>query len=71
MLRGLIVASVAIVIGQADAPARALSDQQIVQAIEMDRAGNVPVVQVGAILGVSKGDFNVFVEGPMARSRST
>lgn len=48
-------------------PAPELSDQQIREAIEMGRAGNVPIVQVGTWLGVSKGDFDVFIEGPIAR----
>lgn len=52
---------------QTTTPAPELSDRQIRDAIEMGRAGNVPIVQVGAWLGVSKGDFDVFIEGPIAR----
>ncbi len=43
------------------------SDQQIREAIELGRAGKVPIVQVGTFLGVSKGDFKVWIEGPIAR----
>jgi hypothetical protein len=59
--------TVALAPGQIDAPTRVLSDQEIQRAIEMGRARNVPIVQVGTILGISKGDFNVFIEGPIAR----
>jgi hypothetical protein len=44
-----------------------LTEQQIEQAIELGRSGKVPIVQVGTFLGVSKGDFNVWIEGPIAR----
>jgi hypothetical protein len=44
-----------------------LSDQEVTDAIELGRAGNVPIPQVGTFLGASKGDFNVYVEGPVGR----
>jgi hypothetical protein len=50
-----------------DVSAQALSDAQVTEAIELGRAGNVPVVHVGTFLGVTQGDFNVFIEGPVAR----
>jgi len=59
--------AVALVAGQMDPPPRAISDEQVRNAIEMGRRGDVPIVQVGTILGVSRGDFNVFIEGPIAR----
>jgi hypothetical protein len=52
---------------QIDPPPRTLSDQQVQEAIEIGRTRKVPIVQVGMWLGVSKGDFNVFVEGPLGR----
>ena len=61
------ILTIALVSGQTDSPPRGLSDEQIQQAIEMGRTGKLPVVQVGTILGVSKGDFDVFIEGPIAR----
>jgi hypothetical protein len=44
-----------------------LSDQQIKEAIELGRSGKVPIVQVGTFLGVTKGGFNVWIEGPIGR----
>ncbi len=44
-----------------------LTDAQVREAIALGQADKIPIVQVGTFLGVSKGDFNVFIEGPMAR----
>ena len=44
-----------------------LTDGQIDEAIALGKHGNVVVPLVGRILGISKGDFDVFIEGPMAR----
>ncbi len=52
---------------QPAAPLGELSGQQIREAIELGRTGSVPIVLVGAWLGVSKGDFDVFIEDPIAR----
>jgi hypothetical protein len=35
--------------------------------IALGKRGDVPIALVGRIIGVSKGDFDVFVEGPMGR----
>ncbi len=58
---------VAAVLLQPAAPVAELSEQQIRKAIELRKAGNVPIVQVGTWLGVSKGNFDVFIEGPIGR----
>ena len=48
-------------------PAHVLTDQQVQDAIELGRANTVPIVQVATILGVSTGDFDVYIEDPVAR----
>jgi hypothetical protein len=49
---------------------RPLTEQQVSDAIERGRLGDVPLVQVGTFIGVTKGDFNVFFEGPVTRIAS-
>jgi len=66
-MRPLLIA--ALVLQVTTTRAQKLTDQQINEAIELGRKGSVPIVQVGTVLGglVSKGDFRVFIEGPVAR----
>ena len=44
-----------------------LSNDQVSEAIALGKKGDVPIALVGRILGISKGDYDVFVEGPMGR----
>jgi hypothetical protein len=44
-----------------------LTDEQIDEAIALGKKGDVPIALVGRMLGISKGDFDVFIEGPMGR----
>jgi hypothetical protein len=44
-----------------------LTDSQLDEAIALGKTGDVPIALVGRMLGISKGDFDVFVEGPMGR----
>jgi hypothetical protein len=44
-----------------------LTDAQIDEAITLGKKGDVPIALVGPMLGISKGDFDVFIEGPMGR----
>src|SRR5438552_5839891 len=65
ILFGMVLLIHATALGQSTS--KELSYDDIRSAIELGRAGKVPIVQVGTFLGVSKGDFNVFVESPVAR----
>lgn len=44
-----------------------LTDEQIAEAIALGKKGDVPVALAGRFLGISKGDFDVFIEGPEGR----
>lgn len=48
-------------------PLPPLTADQISEAIALGSKGDVPIALVGRMLGISKGEFDVFVEGPMGR----
>lgn len=60
-------ALVALAFGPLSAQVSPLTEQRIDEAIALGKKGDVPIALVGRMLGISKGDFDVFVEGPVGR----
>jgi hypothetical protein len=66
VVASLFVCAISVLVGAQEA----LTEQQVNDAIALSKSGTVPTVQVGTFLGMSKGDFDVFIDGPVARIAS-
>jgi len=47
-----------------------LTEAQIDNAIALGKAGRAPIAMAGRFLGLSKGDVDVFIDGPISRIAS-
>lgn len=61
------LALVSIMVPPVAAQLVSLTDEQVDEAIALGKKGDVPIIAVGRDFGVSKGSFDVFIEGPIGR----